>query len=406
MPFSLLGFEDSDLIKGQESLRFFSLIDANNVHRDFSYDPANDVGIRIYDLDGDMGPDQLLINIRDGESGDLDNLANGQIVGELFGASVLSSPSTLISLASEHGFDALVVQGNTQSYDSNVRLSLDVTGYGRDVTDLYYALIPAHELSESAEQADFSRWLSSYASPLISTLQSLDTVIPQGLRFTSSVFLRSDCSLSLLARRGDTYDVLSIQEQSAGRFVASDSLGLKIGVEKSIQLAGPNDLASSATLDRALIDLRHFTDDTLVSTVGIGREANFDAVIGFYRIASADGSVRLLDGSKLTPNDSGYIEAALSPVNILPQNFSLSDNQTANLEYSWSRSDGLIAPYAIVNDRTRREVLRYVSFEDANPDRLNHFKRLGDNSFGFEDQFGGGDFDYDDFIFAVDFNFL
>ncbi|NER28059.1 MAG: DUF4114 domain-containing protein, partial [Symploca sp. SIO1C4] len=45
----------------------------------------------------------------------------------------------------------------------------------------------------------------------------------------------------------------------------------------------------------------------------------------------------------------------------------------------------------------------YFTFIGANPDQADHFAMLGDNTIGVEDLFGGGDNDFNDVIFKVDF---
>jgi len=45
----------------------------------------------------------------------------------------------------------------------------------------------------------------------------------------------------------------------------------------------------------------------------------------------------------------------------------------------------------------------YFSFLGANSDNNDHIRLLGDNTFGYEDLAGGGDFDYNDMIVKVDF---
>ena len=52
---------------------------------------------------------------------------------------------------------------------------------------------------------------------------------------------------------------------------------------------------------------------------------------------------------------------------------------------------------AIVNGST------YFAFADASSDKLNHFKVLGVNLFGFEDMGGLGDRDYDDLVIGFRF---
>jgi hypothetical protein len=45
----------------------------------------------------------------------------------------------------------------------------------------------------------------------------------------------------------------------------------------------------------------------------------------------------------------------------------------------------------------------YFAYLGANPDRVDHIRLLGDNTFGFEDLFGGGDLDYNDVVVQVNF---
>jgi Domain of unknown function (DUF4114) len=40
----------------------------------------------------------------------------------------------------------------------------------------------------------------------------------------------------------------------------------------------------------------------------------------------------------------------------------------------------------------------YFAYLGANSDKVDHVRLLGDNTFGFEDLAGGGDFDYNDVI--------
>ena len=43
----------------------------------------------------------------------------------------------------------------------------------------------------------------------------------------------------------------------------------------------------------------------------------------------------------------------------------------------------------------------YFNYLGANPDKLDHFRLLGDNTFGVEDLYGGGDRDFNDVVVKV-----
>jgi hypothetical protein len=58
----------------------------------------------------------------------------------------------------------------------------------------------------------------------------------------------------------------------------------------------------------------------------------------------------------------------------------------------------MLAPLAEVDAGTTRHT--FFAFNEANADGVQHFQVLGDNIFGFEDLYGGGDRDFDDHIFS------
>ena len=113
------------------------------------------------------------------------------------------------------------------------------------------------------------------------------------------------------------------------------------------------------------------------------------------------GSVRAADGSLLTPGDAGYAAAALREANQVAtfSNLSIADGQTTSTDFSLQDS-GTFAPFAQVNGHT------FFAFSEANADGLSHFRSLGTNLFGLEDQLHGGDLDYDDHIIGFNISGL
>ena len=45
----------------------------------------------------------------------------------------------------------------------------------------------------------------------------------------------------------------------------------------------------------------------------------------------------------------------------------------------------------------------FFAYGDANGDGISHFRSLGNNLFGLEDLYGGGDLDYDDLVIIFNF---
>ena len=139
---------------------------------------------------------------------------------------------------------------------------------------------------------------------------------------------------------------------------------------------------------------------SISGTLDYAREADFDSVIGFYRLADEHGGViDSVTGNVIKTSDANYKDYALASSNLVTElaDISIADDQTASKEITIDENS-IIAPYAVSNGET------WFAFGSANSDGINHFKTFGTNSFGLEDTNGGGDKDYDDFIFKFDFN--
>jgi hypothetical protein len=147
-----------------------------------------------------------------------------------------------------------------------------------------------------------------------------------------------------------------------------------------------------------LIDTTRFAPDTTPQVTGsLSREAAYNSVLRFYEVMNAQGDVRdPITGSVLSPGDRGYRDAALHPARVVAT--SGSDLTVQNLQtdgISFAVKPGKIyAPVLSVNETN----MDYFGFGAANPDRLFHTKGFGPNIIGFEDLFGQGDHDFDDFI--------
>jgi 3-phytase/alkaline phosphatase D len=150
-----------------------------------------------------------------------------------------------------------------------------------------------------------------------------------------------------------------------------------------------------------LIDLRGLTGNQAASFT-VNSEALFNNTVGLYTIDSADGAI-----GTLRPGDAGYAQAALQRrVNTL----SRDTNTTGNLA-----GGTILAPFLIANGTVDQFLAQnaanapgtapvaYFAFIAANPDKVDHIRLLGDNTFGFEDLSGGGDQDFNDIVLRVNF---
>jgi hypothetical protein len=132
----------------------------------------------------------------------------------------------------------------------------------------------------------------------------------------------------------------------------------------------------------------------------MGREADYNSVVGFYRALDAQGTIVAADGvTRLRPGDVGYGAAALRSDNLVNQlgNLSVADDQISSRSFADVTGGTFLAPYVVVNGNT------FFAYGAANSDGISHFRSLGNNLFGLEDIAGGGDLDYDDLV--IGFNF-
>ncbi len=160
-------------------------------------------------------------------------------------------------------------------------------------------------------------------------------------------------------------------------------------------------------LQNELIDLSNETGQVSVS-VEVHREAAFDNLIGFYQVVDTNGGIDTNNDGVVdfNPSDTGYEEAALTN-RVTGLDLLQTDNQQTTTINGTFDGGNILASFMVV-DGTVDEAINnnaevYFSFLGANSDGVDHIRLLGDNTFGYEDVAGGGDFDYNDMIVKVNF---
>jgi hypothetical protein len=185
--------------------------------------------------------------------------------------------------------------------------------------------------------------------------------------------------------------------------------------DTSIQVRLTNETAPLGTnlqgdRERELLDLSSTTSAT-AATFQVGSNAAFDNTVGFYRVQNAEGAiVDEVTGATINPGDANYAKVAVRQ-SINPLNKG-SNNATGSFEAGAIYAPVIVSnasftefvsqnPDNIANDE---DVNAYFNYLGANPDKTDHIRLLGDNTFGFEDQFQGGDSDFNDIIVKVNFS--
>ncbi|MGM3307360.1 choice-of-anchor I domain-containing protein [Anabaena sp. WFMT] len=134
--------------------------------------------------------------------------------------------------------------------------------------------------------------------------------------------------------------------------------------------------------------------------ITVNSEAAFSNFVGFY-ITNEFGDVLDQNGNAIALlGDENYAQA------VIQQRLDISITQSISVFNTTLQGGFILAPFLIAdaNPDTITDYSRvFTSFLGSNSDGSDHVRLLGDNTFGIEDQFGGGDFDYDDLIVKCEF---
>ena len=180
---------------------------------------------------------------------------------------------------------------------------------------------------------------------------------------------------------------------------APDFNDLVLKVETLDNFKMPVGTSLQSKSEGSVIDLRGFAGQTLkVDTVSTS-DAAYQNYIGFYAVEDAQGT--LANGLKV--GDAGYAKAAI-------QSAILRGFKTEAQSDLAVTGGKILAPVVIANgtfedflnknpqNQANSSVNAYFNYIGANTDKVDHFRLLGDNKFGVEDIYGGGDRDYNDIV--------
>ncbi|MCS6812743.1 MAG: 5'-nucleotidase C-terminal domain-containing protein [Cyanobacteria bacterium] len=172
--------------------------------------------------------------------------------------------------------------------------------------------------------------------------------------------------------------------------------------------SGPAAIATSLQGDQQgeVLDLRSLTGN-VTATFTVNREAAFNNLVGFYRVANETGAIND-NGTLINPGSAGYAAAAMR-ARVTGVDLSVPNQGTSTFTATIA-AGSILAPFIITNGGTVAQAQTntlpagtaiYFPYLAANPGRVDHVRLLGNNTFGFEDLPGGGDVDYNDVIVRV-----
>ena len=166
---------------------------------------------------------------------------------------------------------------------------------------------------------------------------------------------------------------------------------------------------TSAPLGNAQQGLQEIFDLTSVSnatttpvTFEVKRDASYDNHVGFYKIEDVQGTIKV-GTALIKPGETGYREAIIQG-RIAGIDLVGTNNQTITSNGNF-QGGALYAPFLIANASSNNADYSnvYTAYSLGNADKVTHVRLLGDNTFGFEDLYGGGDRDYNDIIVKATF---
>ncbi len=259
------------------------------------------------------------------------------------------------------------------------------------------------------------RYFNAYSGDLLQflliaddTLDSTKVKLDRGESISNVIFSLPTANPNAAARSQFT----ALANNSGYQISWSDKLGAEqtsldrfdnwiVNVETA-----DNDTAVAGTdlqgqLAGEVIDLRSFSNRMTIDFSTFS-DAGYDNFIGFYAVEDDLGTL----ANGLKPSDVRYADAAIKSAILR----SSKNESKSDVEVTGGK---ILAPVIIanssfdeflsLNDRERlsKNIHAYFNYLGANADNVDHFRLLGDNKFGVEDLYGGGDRDYNDIIFQL-----
>ena len=156
-----------------------------------------------------------------------------------------------------------------------------------------------------------------------------------------------------------------------------------------------------------ILDLTGSTG-TFKADVTTKSDAAYNDTIAFYVVEDAIlGTIKTTTGNILKPGDANYAAEAIKSAVLSAGKTDSQLNQAlagGKIYAPVVISQGTLADFATKNPTNVGDgsvVHAYFNYLGANPDKLDHFRLLGNNTFGVEDLYGGGDRDFNDVVVNV-----
>ena len=393
---------------------FSYFIDTDLIPKEFLYDSNSRTGARLFNLGSGL-PLVVELNYRDNSRGDRDAqpgvIDDPGTVAELEQTHRLlpSAQPGVITIAAATDTDArpaavflntaLISRVGTSNQVSYLVLkdgeawdpSTFTLGQLLDRIQIIVGTLENGNLPQLGNDMKFQRELQLTTGDRVLFLEVVDGTIGDLAHQKMNASIASlSAQISVLELRGTPSEAILLLESPI-----SD-----LQLQLSLQSAEPglSGFLARQQSQAPLLDFTGLGDMIIDGNLQIAREASYDSVVGFYHVLDATGRVEdPLTGKLLQPGDTGYQEAALHQNNLFSPlgGLAVGNRGLSSRELSFT-SDSILAPFAVVSSGSVSNT--YFAYDRANHDHIQHFQMLGDNTFGLEDLYGGGDRDFDDLI--------
>jgi Cadherin-like/Domain of unknown function (DUF4114) len=154
------------------------------------------------------------------------------------------------------------------------------------------------------------------------------------------------------------------------------------------------------------IDFSDYVGKTLKTDITTTSSAAYDNNIGFYAVEDLIGTIKTAAGT-FKPGDVNYaIEAIKSALTNTSLQAGKTDSKSVDI-----LGGKIYAPVVVTqgtltdfvsknptNTGGEKNINAYFNYLGANSDKVDHFRLIGNNTFGVEDIYGGGDRDFNDLV--------
>jgi ELWxxDGT repeat protein len=196
-----------------------------------------------------------------------------------------------------------------------------------------------------------------------------------------------------------------------GYQITSDKLVLDLVKLSGTEINPAIGARSQSAAEGRTIDLSEHVGESFKVDIGTKSDAEYSNQIGFYEVEDEAGTIKRANGTFVKPGDADYAKEAIQKALV---NSQLQANKTDIKEDQTLAGGKIYAPVVVAqgtladfltsnptNGGGKDKIHAYFNYVGANSDKVDHFRLLGDNTFGVEDLYGGGDKDFNDVVIKM-----